>query len=774
MTQHNHTIRIVFLFLLSLGGFLNASAQHPLNLEPLSINPRIAQEEFNQEKTLFPAGNNVYYFDDTLSLPFFDDFSKDRFKDFRLYQYTGIYLDTLPYFKTVNYAQEFPDSVWYLFTQPDSFVVNTDSTFITFTPQTPQFKIYIYDTLVNPYRIADSLVVWQFLPKMSDVVNGNPVYDESFQPDGKIYNFQKEYIIVPASPSTDKSLWVDRHVYVNNGIAVNPPSIGVAVFDGIGMNGMPYATNENAYGVADYLTSKPIDLNGLLPGDSLYLSFYIQPQGIGFFPEPKDSLVLEFKSPVNDKWTRAWGIAGSTLKPFRQIMVPILNAEWFVKGFQFRFKNYAGLAANMDHWLLDYVRLDANRSKQDTVYNDVAFVSRATTILNRYEQMPASQFVQAEINQKWENTLNNLWNQNKWITYGHTLFNGDGDSLTSYPYDALPGPYDTAAIEPFISNGYHDYFRHSLPEFSYLFDVSEPVCCPLPDSSKFTVRHVVQNLQSQSGPLAYDLYTGNDTIYREQTFYNFFAYDDGEAEGSFFLGSVGQIAYEFEMNFADTLRAVQFYFNPQKPNISNNNFEIRIWRTLNDTEEDTLYAQTFIKPQYNNLGPNMFTTYILDRPVALPVGKFYVGWRQNTQFKMNVGFDKNWDNADKIFYKTTGEWFSFADIPGYEGSFMIRPVVGAPVTAEDFISIEEPEPVITEVRVFPNPSGGLFYYELSSSMPNDLEISVVDMSGKIVRTQRGDFAGTLDLSGLGNGIYFARFQAQSNAMYSVHKLIIAN
>ena len=762
-----------FICLFLSGSSYLLRAQHPLNLEPLTTNPRLAEEHQFTPRNLFPEGGNVFYFMDTLSLPVVDDFSRDRFKDFRLYQYSGVYEESLYYFRTQNYVEQYPDSVWYVLNQPDTFQITGDSTFITFPCVAPQFKIFIYDTITNPFRVADSILAWRFIPQVSSVVNFNPIFSADIVPDGKLYNRLKSYTIVPTSPN-DKSVWTDRNVYVSNTMAVEPPTVGVAVFDGIRRDGMPYASNESAYGIADYLTSKPINLSGYLPGDSIYLSFYVQPQGLGFFPEPKDSLVLEFKSPQNTNWERKWSSVGSPLTPFRHIRIPVLDAEYFVKGFQFRFKNYAGLAANMDHWLLDYVRLDANRSVSDTLFNDVAFVTPPPTILNRYEQMPAKQFIQAEVNQKWKMESTNLWNQCKWITYGHTLFSPSGDSLTSYPYDALPGSYDTSCVNPFYPNReWNNNFRHFLPEFSYLFDVFDPLCCPYTDSMQFTVRHIIKNLTGENGTLTHDLNTGNDTVVRKQSFFNYFAYDDGEAEGAFFLGTVGQIAYEFEMNFADTLRAVQFYFNPQKPNVSNNNFELRVWGTLQNTSEDTLYSQSFVQPVYNNTGPNQFTTYILDRPVFLPQGKFYVGWRQNTQFKMNVGFDKNKDNSEKIFYKTTGEWIPFSDIPGYEGSFMIRPVVGAPVNPEDFLDMEEPqETAVTEVVVFPNPSDGFFQYQVTGMAPDDLVIRISDFSGKIIQTVTASAEGQINLQNQPAGLYFVTFHSEKEAFFSSQKIII--
>jgi hypothetical protein len=43
-------------------------------------------------------------------------------------------------------------------------------------------------------------------------------------------------------PYPDPKLWTDKYVYVNTTYPVNPISIGVATFDGLDPNGMPYDT----------------------------------------------------------------------------------------------------------------------------------------------------------------------------------------------------------------------------------------------------------------------------------------------------------------------------------------------------------------------------------------------------------------------------------------------------------------------------------------------------------------------------------------------------
>lgn len=59
----------------------------------------------------------------------------------------------------------------------------------------------------------------------------------------------------------DSKLWLDQNVYVNRTFGLNPPTIGVATFDIINMAGDVYShASQNPF-IADYLTSKPINLN---------------------------------------------------------------------------------------------------------------------------------------------------------------------------------------------------------------------------------------------------------------------------------------------------------------------------------------------------------------------------------------------------------------------------------------------------------------------------------------------------------------------------------
>src|SRR6187455_2030743 len=90
----------------------------------------------------------------------------------------------------------------------------------------------------------------------------------------------------------DPAHWLDSGAFINSTFCRMPVSIGVATLDGLRSNGKPYDSLSGMTRICDYLTSNPVDLN--FPGDNtIWFSFFFQPQGLGDEPETSDSLVLE-------------------------------------------------------------------------------------------------------------------------------------------------------------------------------------------------------------------------------------------------------------------------------------------------------------------------------------------------------------------------------------------------------------------------------------------------------------------------------------------------
>ena len=100
----------------------------------------------------------------------------------------------------------------------------------------------------------------------------------------------------------DSTKWTDNAVLVNDGFPLCPPNRNGATFDVLDANGRVYSYAISNPFVSEYLTSARIRLDSIMepephaltPADSVYLSFYYQPQGNGNAPEEQDSLVLQF------------------------------------------------------------------------------------------------------------------------------------------------------------------------------------------------------------------------------------------------------------------------------------------------------------------------------------------------------------------------------------------------------------------------------------------------------------------------------------------------
>lgn len=100
----------------------------------------------------------------------------------------------------------------------------------------------------------------------------------------------------------DPTKWTDRNVLVTDGFPLNPPTRNAATLDVLDEQGRVYGyAISNAF-VAEYLTSARIRLDSVIepepkaltPADSVYFSFWYQPQGNANPPEAQDSLVLQF------------------------------------------------------------------------------------------------------------------------------------------------------------------------------------------------------------------------------------------------------------------------------------------------------------------------------------------------------------------------------------------------------------------------------------------------------------------------------------------------
>jgi len=552
-------------------------------------------------------------------------------------------------------------------------------------------------------------------------------------------------------------LWEDDDVYVNDTYPVAPPTIGVATFDGLARNGLPYDfANYGSYGIADKLTSVPIDL--LRPAsDSVYLSFYYQARGLSgdAFPQPQDSLLLEFYAPQEDTWYRVWRSSypnTSQVLPFRQVNIPIREFRYLQDGFRMRFSNYATLSGSFDHWHLDYVRLAAQRRFDDTTLVDVAYIQPASSLLetftavpfNKFEQSPASYMAQSVTLQQ-----RNLDDQDRFITYGMRVELEDGGGTQNFSNGTNTS--GNAASVFSVTNPVN-----SAPN-NFLFNPSLST-----DAAFWKVK-----FWTNATP---DINRYNDTTTFIQELSNFYAYDDGSAEMGYGLNSAGgKLAYRFDLVGGDSLRAIRMYFNPianappaaQPPTGS---FLITVWRSL-DPEVILHQNFSFSSPEYRDHGLNKFVEYPLDSALWVE-GTIFIGWTQTNTTNMNLGFDRNRNNSNKIFFKTGGSWQPTQQ----QGSLMMRPVFVAAL--DPFTGVEELAPQAGALLLYPNPANDLLRIRFDEDVTPGATVECLDALGRSV--MRAPFTGQepISVSGLADGLYTLRLLDRSGTLLGTGRLAI--
>lgn len=115
-----------------------------------------------------------------------------------------------------------------------------------------------------------------------------PFFDDFSEPFSRLRNLGDDY------PNPDR--WIGNTVYINNHMAINPISQGVATFDGLDEMGRAYGFGFSLPSDADSLTSKPIRLSGTLPDSSVVLSFYYQAQELEMPLRKKTCLLCSSKT----------------------------------------------------------------------------------------------------------------------------------------------------------------------------------------------------------------------------------------------------------------------------------------------------------------------------------------------------------------------------------------------------------------------------------------------------------------------------------------------
>lgn len=551
------------------------------------------------------------------------------------------------------------------------------------------------------------------------------------------------------------TLWDSGGAVVGTGFALFPPTVGMLSLDALDADGLLYSHASTSLFPADTATSLPIRLDLLGVADSVVLSFYYLPGGgsgnlwerMGDAPNQRDSLFVDFYYAGD--WHTVWSrhgvsvdslVAGTGHK-WQYVALPLTDSLCFDSTFRFRFRNYCslddngktGIVSNADQWNVDYVLLDSGRSvAAEPEFRDVAFVSTAPSMLKRYRAMPARQYRTSDMASSLAMAITNIYSSPLATQYTYTVYDSDGN-VVGQPYD---GGYENAP--PFLpTEAYQSAAAHAAP----------PVRVAFAEGSQYAEYTIVHTIREGTGG---DMHGQNDTVRYTQTFANYYAYDDGTPENGFGLTSTAStmyLAYRFDLNVADTLTAVDLYFNPVLDAANEHiGFHLTVWQSEGGKPGSVLYRdQSRRIPRVAS-----FVRYDLERPVPVS-GSVFVGFEQEGNDFINLGFDRSFNTSNRIYYLTSTEWQQSI----LSGSLMMRPVLGA----EPQVSLQE----VDEPRmvVWPNPACSVVHID---GLPEGSAIVVYDQMGR--RVCDVSSVRLLSVGGWSDGIYLLQAVMPSGKMFS--------
>ena len=261
------------------------------------------------------------------------------------------------------------------------------------------------------------------------------------------------------------------------------------------------------------------------------------------------------------------------------------------------------------------------------------------------------------------------------------------------------------------------FLRSRKPDQDLILAEVEAALQQNPDSAELNLENRII-LHSSDGNLIDSIFVGddgqldttffenidlkvNDTVSSFFTLADYYAYDDGTAE---FAAGVNQpggtVAYQFVLDEPDALTDVEIHF-PRNASATGS-IEIFVWKRLTLNAEDVLYRDNLSRSIILTSSINEFGTYPLQGSVSVS-DTFYIGFQQLSENRLGIGFDKNTDTFNRVYFNVSGSWEQDSTL---HGSLMIRPKF------RNRIVTSSPERIVKPpVSIYPNPTQGVFRVE---------------------------------------------------------------
>ena len=539
-------------------------------------------------------------------------------------------------------------------------------------------------------------------------------------------------------PSPDTTLWlVGNDVFVSPTIGIDPVTINVATFDGSTGQGFPHNDGIRTSEKTDSLVSKPINLSGRSPSDSVVLSFFWQIQGLGNLPGRRDKLTIHFKDSAN-QWSELQdeallGEENVADSSFHFKDISIKDLKYFHSGFQFMFQSVGSTSGPFDIWNIDYVSLQSGKDDLDIreFYQDLAVSTKPTSIFKDYTMIPRYQleFFTDTIFSEISYYLTNLDSIRRNIVYEYTLMKVDTIIEGEYIGNTLVrhrDPDDNGLLD------HREFFEATVPPLSSsVFDT-------IPGKMNLVSIGSIESTIDTGTPFA-----NNNSSYFEFEIDEVLAYDDGTAELSAgFNSKAVQLAVHYKIATMDTLSHVDIAFPRVSQIPDNNRFKISIATRLTQNDSAVISTQEFTRPD-TIFSVDEFISFELQQPVQVS-DVFYVMFEQSANTYFPIGLDVNTKNGDKIWLNFGNGWVR-NDLSEVTGSLMIRPRFGPNNLVVNSVADHK----ISKINIYPNPADNRIFLEGEFD-----HFQLVDLSGKVII--RGNQK-EIDSSFLQEGLYLIRF-----------------
>ena len=530
--------------------------------------------------------------------------------------------------------------------------------------------------------------------------------------------------------TANPSIWrSNKGVYLNNTFTENHPSAGIATFDGLDEYAQPYFEEGGSKVVpADSLVSQCIDLAGLSPSDSITISFYYNGQGFGEQPNLEDSLVL-IAQDLDGNWKRIWSAVGDTvIAGYRLASLKLTDPSFYHGQFQIAFFNYAKSTGYFDHWHLDYVHIFRKDDDDPKERFDVALVEQPSSFLGEYSAMPYTHFQDSPSLFAADSLFTQIFNLSE--TFVVSTFSA---KLSQYEFiDGQPYLFDEQELATYSENGAFGADRALAGSTLGISAVNDKSFVDMRfDSTMIETQFYLDN-EEQNDLLPT---RNNDTLSFRTYLTDYAAYDDGSAEyGLGIRQKFGMIAYQYHTPFRAPLTDIDIHIPPFGTQESGGIYRLMIWQSIAKTDGQTdeillrqtrpvIYADSVNKFERINIisetAPTTDWLYVEDT--------FYIGIQQISDEMLAIGFDKNFDSGDKIYYNQGLKW---EKNPGFVGSLMIRPV---------FRKLPPPTGLESEqelnIQVFPNPAEEMFQIQGQPFR----HVQVTSLDGRVFYEKEGLF-----------------------------------